>query len=139
MKKNKLWAIAGASAGLGPATIKYLLSRQQTVIALTCDGQAEKELLDLPSAGLEIAAISLAEKMVSCNCLRELTDRYGPIHTLIDNYRSIPMTELILPYLDKQEGRIVLAPTSSVQDQEQHALEPGGQYFERFSDYLCSY
>jgi NAD(P)-dependent dehydrogenase (short-subunit alcohol dehydrogenase family) len=137
MNKNKLWAIAGASSGLGPATIKYLLSRQQTVIALTCDGQAQKKLREMPSENLEIAAISLAEKRDSCNCLRELTDRYGPIHTLIDNYRSIPMVELILPYLDKQEGRIVLAPPPS--GEKEKTPEPDGSYFERFSTYLCSY
>ena len=37
MNLRKVWAITGAGDGLGPATVKYLTSRQQRVIALVED------------------------------------------------------------------------------------------------------
>jgi short-subunit dehydrogenase len=62
MKKNKTWAVLGASEGLGAATINYLLSRGQPVIAL---GHGE------PS-GL-------------CKSLDAFTSRHGLINIVVDN------------------------------------------------------
>jgi NADP-dependent 3-hydroxy acid dehydrogenase YdfG len=62
MKKSKVWAVLGASEGLGPATIKYLLSRDQPVIALAHGNPA----------GL-------------CDALNAFTSRHGLIDILIDN------------------------------------------------------
>lgn len=63
MKPLKVWAVLGASQGLGPATIKYLLSRDQAVIALTHDDPGNL-----------------------CESLNDFTDRHGQIDILIDNF-----------------------------------------------------
>ncbi|MDR3712625.1 MAG: hypothetical protein P4L51_07410 [Puia sp.] len=62
MKKGKVWAVLGAGEGLGPATIRYLLSREQTIFAV-------KE----------------GDPIRLCDSLKVFTGRYGPINILIDN------------------------------------------------------
>jgi short-subunit dehydrogenase len=37
MKAGKIWLITGASDGLGLATVKYLVSKKQAVIAIVRD------------------------------------------------------------------------------------------------------
>jgi|GEM_PF-3251448 len=46
MKKGKVWMIIGAAEGLGPATVRYLLSKQQTIIAVLKD---TGETLEIPA------------------------------------------------------------------------------------------
>jgi NAD(P)-dependent dehydrogenase (short-subunit alcohol dehydrogenase family) len=110
MKTNKLWAVAGASVGLGLATVKYLLSREQIVIAFTCDGKRPASLDEISSANLTITPISLLETADADRCLRELTDRLGPIHTLVDNVDNIALVRLILPYMCPEHGRVIVTP-----------------------------
>ncbi len=113
MKRIKVWAVLGATEGLGPATIKYLLSRDQAVIALTHDDPTRL-----------------------CDSLKSFTGRHGPIDMLIDNlayglidglekasaarlevqieknlHETLDLLKLILPYMVPcPEGQIISMP-----------------------------
>jgi len=63
MKRRKVWAVLGATEGLGPATIKYLLSRNQAVITLTHDDPTRL-----------------------CDSLKAFTHHHGFIDILINNF-----------------------------------------------------
>jgi hypothetical protein len=62
MKRVKAWAVLGAAKGLGPVTIKYLLSRNQAVLA-----------------------VEDVDPMRLCDALKVFTGCHGPIDILIDN------------------------------------------------------
>jgi hypothetical protein len=83
MKRNKIWAVLGASEGLGPATIDYLLSRDQVVLVLAQDDPGEL-----------------------CDSLEAFTNRYGLIDILIDNLAYGLIDELHLSPNAKLEARI---------------------------------
>ncbi|MFT3855863.1 MAG: hypothetical protein QM733_24520 [Ilumatobacteraceae bacterium] len=82
MKRVKAWAVLGATEGLGLATIKYLLSRDQKVFA-----------------------VPDSDPYRLCNSLKVFTDRHGPIDIIIDNlaYNLIDgLTETTAVYLEVQ-------------------------------------
>jgi len=113
MKRIKAWAVLGATEGLGPATIDYLLSRDQAVIALTH-----------------------ADPIGLSDSLKAFTGRHGLIEILIDNlayglidglekapaahleaqiekglHETLAIVKLLLPYMAPcPEGKIISMP-----------------------------
>jgi NAD(P)-dependent dehydrogenase (short-subunit alcohol dehydrogenase family) len=84
MKSQKTWLITGASQGLGLATIKYLLSRRQVVIATTRD-VAKFDATVLANPNLEVIALDLTSEIAVQNAVELIALKYGKIDLLINN------------------------------------------------------
>jgi short-subunit dehydrogenase len=84
MNNQKIWLIICASQGLGLATVKYLLSRAQTVIAITRD--AEKFDTELcKHINLEVISLDLTSEIAVKNAIALIAAKYGRIDILINN------------------------------------------------------
>lgn len=84
MKSNKIWLITGASQGIGLATIKYLLSKKQTVIATTRDaGNIDSTLRNNPL--LDVIELDLTNETAVQDVVNNIAGRYGRIDVLINN------------------------------------------------------
>lgn len=84
MNTKKTWLITGASQGLGLATVKYLLSREQQVIATTRDADKfDPELRKRP--GLEVISLDLTSEIAVQNTIELIAAKYGRIDMLINN------------------------------------------------------
>lgn len=84
MKKNKIWLITGASKGIGFAAVKYLLSKNQRVIATTRNaGLFDKTIAENPK--LEVINLDLTDEVAVKNAIDHITEKYGAIDILINN------------------------------------------------------
>lgn len=84
MKTQRIWLITGASQGLGLATVKYLLSRGQTVVATTRDvAKFDSQLRQRP--GLEVIGLDLTSEIAVQNAVKLIAGKYGRIDILINN------------------------------------------------------
>ena len=134
INRRQIWAVTGPAEGLGPAVIRYLLARGRLVIALPF---GDTRSVSLTAPNLEIARLTVTADIVSCPPLQRLTRQYGPIDMLVDNYKSLPVLQCILPYMRAGQGRIILTPPFSGYDQEVAAqLRPLG-LSQTISTYLC--
>jgi D-arabinose 1-dehydrogenase-like Zn-dependent alcohol dehydrogenase len=133
MPKSSLWAVVGPVDGLGSAAIRYLLARNQTVIAISCNDRTS-----ISAPNLETAHLIVTPETVSCSCLQRLTTQYGKIDALVDNYKSLPVLRFLLSYMTPGKGRIILTPPDSAYKQELsdelHLLGAS----QTISTYLCS-
>jgi len=84
MKNNKIWLITGASQGLGLATVKYLLSRQQTVIATTRNADAFDSTVRTNPL-LEVISLDLTIETAVKDAVANIAAKYGGIDMLINN------------------------------------------------------
>jgi short-subunit dehydrogenase len=84
MKKNKIWLITGASKGIGFAAVKYLLSKNQRVIATTRNASLfDKTIAKNPK--LEVINLDLTDEVAVKNAIDHITEKYGAIDILINN------------------------------------------------------
>jgi short-subunit dehydrogenase len=84
MKNNKIWLITGASQGIGFAAVRYLLSRNQTVIATTRNADVfDKEVIKNPK--LEVISLDLTNETEVENAISYVAEKYGTIDLLINN------------------------------------------------------
>lgn len=84
MKENKIWLITGTSKGIGFATVRYLLSKNQTVIATTRNAeQFDKIVSENPK--LEVLNLDLTDEIAVKNAVTHIADKYGAIDMLINN------------------------------------------------------
>ncbi|TRW27563.1 SDR family NAD(P)-dependent oxidoreductase [Flavobacterium zepuense] len=84
MKNNKIWLVTGASQGLGLATVKYLLSRQQTVIATTRNADAFDSTVRTNPL-LEVISLDLTSETAVKDAVANIAAKYGGIDMLINN------------------------------------------------------
>jgi short-subunit dehydrogenase len=84
MTSNKIWLITGTSQGLGLVTVKYLLSRKQTVIATTRDAQKfDPDLRKNPN--LEVISLDLTNEIAVQTAIQKIVAKYLRIDILINN------------------------------------------------------
>lgn len=84
MKNNKIWLITGASQGIGFAAVRYLLARNQTVIATTRNADSfDKEVIKNPK--LEVISLDLTNETAVENAINYVAEKYGTIDLLINN------------------------------------------------------
>lgn len=84
MNTKKVWLITGASQGIGFATVKYLLSKDQTVIATTRDANKFDKIIRNNSS-LEVISLDLTDENAVQNAVSTISDKYGKIDILINN------------------------------------------------------
>lgn len=84
MKNQKVWIVTGASQGLGLATVKYLLSKDQQVIATTRDKKKFNESLS-KEINLRIIGLDLTNEQEVSNAINLIAKDYGRIDVLINN------------------------------------------------------
>jgi hypothetical protein len=130
-----VWAVAGPAEGLGAATLRYLLTRERIVIAIS-EEQRDPGRLMVPK--LENARLIVTPESISCPCLDRITADYGPIDVLVDNCKSLPVLRFLLSYMTAGSGRIILTPPLSGYDLEVAAMLPRLDLPETISTYLCS-
>ncbi|WP_343634907.1 oxidoreductase [Fluviicola sp.] len=84
MENRKTWLITGASQGIGLATVKYLLSKDQQVIATTRDAKKfDATLKNHPQ--LEVIDLDLTNEDAVRNAVAYVAEKYGKIDLLINN------------------------------------------------------
>ncbi|WP_284653468.1 oxidoreductase [Flavobacterium terrisoli] len=84
MKNNKVWLITGASQGIGFAAVRYLLSKNQTVIATTRDADTfDKNVIKNPL--LEVISLDLTNEENVEKAVSYVSEKYGTIDILINN------------------------------------------------------
>lgn len=84
MKINKVWFITGASQGIGLATVKFLLSSRQTVIATTRTPDAfDASMLENPN--LEVIGLDITDDVAVRDAVEQIVTKYGGIDVLINN------------------------------------------------------
>jgi short-subunit dehydrogenase involved in D-alanine esterification of teichoic acids len=135
MKHLKVWAVLGEDAGLGLAAVKYLISKDQIVIALS-EGASPHPFFEEPLANLFLIDISKVGMPAVNNILQSIGAQYGAIDFIINNGnynifrdaqtmtvkevqwaitkeidRSIEMIQILLPYLSRDpKGRLINVP-----------------------------
>jgi NAD(P)-dependent dehydrogenase (short-subunit alcohol dehydrogenase family) len=84
MNNQKIWLITGTSQGLGLATVKYLLSRDQKIIATTRDADKfDAELRKHPN--LDVISLDLTSEIAVQNAVELIAAKYGRIDLLVNN------------------------------------------------------
>nr|WP_315248715.1 SDR family NAD(P)-dependent oxidoreductase [uncultured Flavobacterium sp.] len=84
MKNKKVWLITGASKGMGFAAVRYLLSRDQTVIATTRDADKfDQSVRSNPK--LEVISLDLTDENAVKTAITAVSEKYGTIDMLINN------------------------------------------------------
>lgn len=86
---QKVWLVCGVSEEIGPATLKYLLFRNQTVVAITGPRTDNKQMQlanlckeNFPMADVRLADIFHAKDTEAM--VRQIVDKYGCIDRLIN-------------------------------------------------------
>jgi len=85
MAEQKVWIITGASQGLGLATVKHLLSRQQIVIATTRDRAGFEKKTGLTHPDLEVIGLDITSEDAVAAAVAEVYKTRGRIDVLINN------------------------------------------------------
>ena len=84
MKNQKTWLITGASQGLGLLTVKYLLAKDQIVIATTRDrNQFEPSILD--NNNLTVISLDITKESEVEAAVNMIITKHGKIDVLINN------------------------------------------------------
>lgn len=84
MKNKKTWLITGASQGLGLLTVKYLLAKDQTVIATTRDRNTFDTTL-LENAKLTVVSLDITKEQDVKKVVQKIINEHGKIDVLINN------------------------------------------------------
>lgn len=84
---QKVWLVCGVLEEIGAATLKYLLFRNQIVVAIAGDGNRQKRLADrckenFPMADVRLANIFHAKDTEAI--VKQIVDQYGRIDRLIN-------------------------------------------------------
>ncbi|HEY1167014.1 MAG TPA: SDR family NAD(P)-dependent oxidoreductase [Chitinophaga sp.] len=85
MEQCKIWIITDASQGLGLATVKYLLSRHQQVIAITANKRDFLRKTGLHHPRLEAMGVDLSSETEVEKAIAKIHRSYGQIDVLINN------------------------------------------------------
>lgn len=85
MEQRKIWIITDASQGLGLATVKYLLSRHQQVIAITANKRAFFRKTGLNHPRLEVMGLDLSSETEVEKAIAKIHRSFGQIDVLINN------------------------------------------------------
>lgn len=85
MKNPKIWAVLGATDGLGNAAIKYLIANDQIVIAFITDYDPANKLFEKIPDNLHLVRVKYPSKINTNSELAELMLRYGAIDFVINN------------------------------------------------------
>ena len=84
MKNQKVWLITGASQGLGLLTVKYLLARNQVVVATTRDRNTFDGGL-LADANLTVVSLNITKEQEVEKVVENVIEQHGRIDVLINN------------------------------------------------------
>jgi len=85
MEQRKIWIITDASQGLGLATVKYLLSRHQQVIATTTNKADFFRKTGLRHPDLDVIGLNLSSETDVEKAIARIHRTYGRIDVLINN------------------------------------------------------
>lgn len=86
MKKHrKIWLIIGGIEGLGLASIKYILSKDAVVIALTPDTKLFRESTELSHPNLHLIGYSITKRKTLAEVLANTYEQFGPIDYYINH------------------------------------------------------
>ncbi|KQM77928.1 hypothetical protein ASE74_16140 [Pedobacter sp. Leaf216] len=86
MKRHrKIWLVIGGIEGLGLASIKYILSKDAVVIALTPDTQLFRESTKLSHPNLHLIAYTNTERKTLSEVLTNTYEQFGPIDYYINH------------------------------------------------------
>ncbi|WP_179415731.1 SDR family NAD(P)-dependent oxidoreductase [Mucilaginibacter sp. E4BP6] len=85
MKNSKIWVILGATDGLGPPAIKYLLLNQQRVIALFINSSAAQDNYKSVSGKLHVIHINVFDLRSFRKEMQNITIQYGLVDFIINN------------------------------------------------------
>lgn len=136
MHQPNTWAIIGPEQGLGPAILRYLLSRHQRVIAISCDETPTPVTCPDQSNLINIRLV-VTPDTITCDGLPFYARQYGPIHTLVDNHRSLPVLRLLLPYMATTNGKIIIPPPATGYNGQLSAELRTGHWPQTISAYFC--
>jgi NADP-dependent 3-hydroxy acid dehydrogenase YdfG len=101
MKSEKVWLIAGAQYGLGPAAVKYLLAKGQYVGAIVTVIDSAAIFQHISSDHFELIYHNIPEQ------LRSFTHRHGMADILINN-NDYSLSASLLEYAPKQMDEVAL-------------------------------
>lgn len=91
MKNGKVWMVIGASEGLGPAAVRYLLSKHQTIIAVLKDTSVALEMPADNSGILYLVYFTDSGDSSFISIITGIIALHGKIDFLINNlgYRML--------------------------------------------------
>ena len=118
MERRKIWLITEASDGLGLATVKYLLSKDQPVIAIVSDTvKLNQDHLTNPL--LDVLRLDANNEAQVAQVAVYVGEKYGQIDLLVNSVvETLPLTRSLLPLIQKNgQGHLIdfsssLTPTS---------------------------
>lgn len=85
MINSKVWIITGAMEGLGPAVVRFLLTKSQRVIALA-PGELPVDLFSgYENEKLYVLNIDLADECISGQAMKRIVKDWGAADILINN------------------------------------------------------
>ncbi|MFZ4860864.1 oxidoreductase [Sphingobacterium sp. Mn56C] len=84
MKNQKTWLITGASQGLGLLTVKYLLAKNQIVVATTRNRDTFEASL-LESKNLTVISLDITKEQEVEKAVHQIIGEHGRIDVLINN------------------------------------------------------
>ena len=85
MRISKVWIITGSTEGLGPAVVRYLLTRNQRVIALVPDNFSINLFSGYESEKLHRLNINLDDKCTCKQAMKMIVKDWGAADMLINN------------------------------------------------------
>lgn len=110
MKSEKNWLVTGASFGLGLAAVKYLLSRNQIVIALVTDDKSFNAEL-IANHLLEVIILDQVSEVEVIRICEKIGTKYGLMDKLINNAGATQfLIRRLLPLMQKDGHIIDLSP-----------------------------
>ncbi|MET0463931.1 MAG: SDR family NAD(P)-dependent oxidoreductase [Chitinophagaceae bacterium] len=121
METQKVWLVCGADGGLGEATVKFLLLREQQVIAILSPGTGKEKTLHLyhakfPNADLRVVNIFDAPDTEAA--VRQIVRQYGRIDRLINIGDGGLLGMHVLPVMqDRGRGHIIQLIPDECHDQ----------------------
>lgn len=109
MKNSKVWMIIGASEGLGPAAVRYLLSKQQTIVAVLKDTADTLEIPVDNQGTLYLVYLTDENESSFSSVITGIVALHGKIDMLINNFGYSLMDVIKANGLDKAENLIAAA------------------------------
>jgi D-arabinose 1-dehydrogenase-like Zn-dependent alcohol dehydrogenase len=108
MERRKIWLITGVSNGLGLATVKYLVSKKQAVIAIVSDTEnLNQDLLTNPL--LDVILLDTTNETQLAQVTDYLGSTYGQIDLLVNPVgETLSLTRSLLPLIRKDgKGHLI--------------------------------
>lgn len=85
MKKSKVWVVIGAATGLGPGAVKYLASKQQVVVAIVNDPDAESQFGNEVMENLRVVQVDMTDRLSVSAALKAISINHNSIDFIINN------------------------------------------------------